>query len=67
MAPRRTLVSHDIDEAISVGDRTLLMSGRPGRIVKSCQVEIASPREKHLEAVTVLSFQVLATLHAARL
>jgi NitT/TauT family transport system ATP-binding protein len=37
-------VTHDLTEAISLSDRVLLMSARPGRIVRSDRVNIARPR-----------------------
>jgi NitT/TauT family transport system ATP-binding protein len=38
-------VTHDLTEAISLSDRVLLMSARPGRIVRSDQVTIPRPRD----------------------
>ena len=60
------LVTHDIDEAILVGDRILLMGGRPGRIVHEWRVDIPRPREDHPEAVTALRLQVLEALREVR-
>ncbi|KAF1045278.1 ABC transporter ATP-binding protein [Xylophilus sp.] len=63
------LVTHDIDEAILVGDRVLLMGGAPGRpagIVREWRVDIARPRESHAEAVTSLRLDILAALHRLR-
>lgn len=60
------LVTHDIDEAILVGDRIVLMGGRPGRIVCQWQVEIPRPREAHPGAVTALRLDVLDALRAVR-
>lgn len=37
-------VTHDIDEAILLSDRVLLMSGRPGRILETFPVMFARPR-----------------------
>ena len=37
-------VTHDLTEAIVLADRVLLMSARPGRIVRSDQVNIPRPR-----------------------
>ncbi|MFT7773770.1 ABC transporter ATP-binding protein [Roseateles sp.] len=60
------LVTHDIDEAILVGDRILLMGGRPGRLMREWRVDIPRPREDHPEAVTALRLQVLEALHEVR-
>ena len=37
-------VTHDLTEAIALADRVLLMSSRPGRIVRADQVDIPRPR-----------------------
>ncbi|WP_317202335.1 ABC transporter ATP-binding protein [Janthinobacterium sp.] len=60
------LVTHDIDEAILVADRILLMGGRPGAIVREWRVDIAAPREGHSGAVVALKMDILAALQALR-
>lgn len=37
-------ITHDVDEAIFLGDRVLIMSGRPGRIVETIEVSFNRPR-----------------------
>ncbi|MCS6848204.1 MAG: ABC transporter ATP-binding protein [Anaerolineae bacterium] len=46
-AARKTVlfVTHSIDEALSLGDRVLVMSGAPGRIIKEVHVPFARPRD----------------------
>lgn len=60
------LVTHDIDEAILVADRILLMGGRPGHIAREWRVDIAQPREAHGGAVLALKMDILAALLALR-
>lgn len=59
------LVTHDIDEAILVADRVLLMAGQPGRIRRDWTVDIPHPREAHPAAVTALRLDILAALRDA--
>jgi NitT/TauT family transport system ATP-binding protein len=51
-ADRRTVmfVTHDIDEAIRLGDRVVVMSARPGRILVDIPVPFARPRDLRRDA-----------------
>ncbi|WP_445289260.1 ABC transporter ATP-binding protein [Variovorax atrisoli] len=60
------LVTHDIDEAILVADRILLMGGAPGRIVREWRVPAQRPRTADAAAFTALRLDILAALHTAR-
>jgi sulfonate transport system ATP-binding protein len=40
------LVTHDIDEAIYLGDRVVVLSDRPGRIKKHLPIPLARPRDR---------------------
>ena len=42
-------VTHDIDEAVRLGDRVLLMSPRPGRIRETVVVSVPRPRPPDLD------------------
>jgi NitT/TauT family transport system ATP-binding protein len=46
-------VTHDIDEAVRLGDRVLVMSQRPGRILESVAVPVPRPRSGDLESAVI--------------
>ena len=41
-------VTHDINEAIALGDRIVVLSGSPGRVVLERRIDIARPRDPEL-------------------
>ena len=49
------LVTHDLREAVFLADTVYVMSSRPGRIVRRCEVNIARPRD--LEVTYTSQFQ----------
>jgi len=60
------LVTHDIDEAILVADRIVLMGGQPGRIMHEWQVDLPRPRLADAQAISALRLEILAALHGVR-
>jgi NitT/TauT family transport system ATP-binding protein len=40
------MVTHDIDEAIAMADRIIIMSSNPGRIVDELKVDLSYPRDR---------------------
>jgi sulfonate transport system ATP-binding protein len=41
------LVTHDVDEAIYLGDRIVVMSSRPGTISRIIEVKTPRPRDRN--------------------
>lgn len=54
LRPTILFITHDIDEAIFLGDRILVMSCRPGKIVKEFEVKLNRPRD--YEIVTTSAY-----------
>lgn len=51
ITPRTTLfVTHDIEEALYLGDRLVILGGRPGRIMGDFAVPFPRPRDQFLKA-----------------
>ncbi|MFL6516374.1 MAG: ABC transporter ATP-binding protein [Chthoniobacterales bacterium] len=65
---RRTtivLVTHDIDEAIYMSDRILIMTPRPGRIERTISVDLDRPRQRSSGEFLRLRSDILEYLHFA--
>lgn len=43
------LVTHDIEEAIFLSDRVVILSERPAKIKKILEVDLSRPREKEVK------------------
>jgi len=54
------LVTHDVDEAVFLGDRVVIMEPRPGRIKRIVDVPLARPRERGSFAFAAIKDDVLA-------
>jgi ABC-type nitrate/sulfonate/bicarbonate transport system ATPase subunit len=65
---RRTtmlLVTHDIDEAIYMSDRIVIMTQRPGRIERTIPVNLQRPRDRSSAGFLELRSEILELLHFA--
>ena len=59
------LVTHDIDEAIYMSDRIVIMTQRPGRIERTIPVELERPRDRSSPEFLRLRGHILELLHFA--
>jgi len=56
------LVTHDVEEAVVLSDRVVVMSARPGRVVREVEVALARPRRRTDPELVALREQVLEAL-----
>src|SRR5581483_9405318 len=65
---RRTtmlLVTHDIDEALYMSDRLVIMTPRPGRIERIIEPNLSRPRQRNSPEFLRLRGEILELLHFA--
>jgi sulfonate transport system ATP-binding protein len=60
--PTLILVTHDVDEAIVLADRVMVMCPRPGRILDGIDVDLPRPRDRQSAAFDFVKRRVLAAL-----
>ena len=65
--PTVLMVTHDVDEAVILGSRVVVMSPKPGRIHDIIDVPLGRPRERRSEAFDALKRRVLASLDGSML
>jgi len=58
------LVTHDVEEAVLLSDRVLVLEAAPGRIARSVEISLARPRARDGGALASLRSEVLEALHA---
>jgi len=56
-------VTHNVREAVRLGQRVVLMGSRPGRIVREWQVDVPHPRTIESPGVGSLSAEITRELH----
>jgi len=60
--PTLILVTHDVDEAVVLADRVIVMRPRPGRLFEEIKVDLTRPRDRASVAFEAVKHQVLASL-----
>lgn len=57
-------ITHDVEEALYLGDRVVVLSARPGRVVMQMEVDLPRPRRQGMIARPAFGAQVAALLEA---
>ncbi|MCX8997476.1 ABC transporter ATP-binding protein [Rhizobiaceae bacterium BDR2-2] len=60
------LVTHDVDEAVLLGGRVVIMSPRPGRIAEIVDVPLPYPRDRRMPEIAPIRNTVLDILDGIR-
>jgi sulfonate transport system ATP-binding protein len=60
--PTLVLVTHDVDEAVVLADRVMVMRPRPGRLFEEIKVDLTRPRDRASAAFEDIKHEVLAAL-----
>jgi sulfonate transport system ATP-binding protein len=60
--PTLVLVTHDVDEAIVLADRVMVLCPRPGRIFDEIDVDLPRPRDRQSAAFDFVKRRVLVAL-----
>jgi sulfonate transport system ATP-binding protein len=60
--PTLVVVTHDVDEAIVLADRVIVMSPRPGRVFTEIETDLPRPRDRQSAAYDFAKRRVMAAL-----
>lgn len=57
------MVTHDVDEAVYLSSTVVVMTSRPGRVVRQIPIELSRPRDRSSEEFFRYTSLILKTLH----
>jgi NitT/TauT family transport system ATP-binding protein len=60
------LITHDIDEALLLADRVLLLGGTPAKVAGEWRIDLPKPREDFVAELGALRIEILQTLRVAK-
>jgi ABC-type nitrate/sulfonate/bicarbonate transport system ATPase subunit len=64
LQPTVLFITHDVDEAVYLADRVLVLGPRPARVVRELQVRLPRPRRQSMVALPVFGEHVADLLQA---
>jgi NitT/TauT family transport system ATP-binding protein len=59
------LITHDIDEALLLSDRVLLLGGSPARQIGEWAIDLPKPREDYIAELGAIRIEIVSTLRNA--
>jgi sulfonate transport system ATP-binding protein len=60
--PTLVLVTHDVDEAVVLADRILVMRPRPGRLFEGVDINLTRPRDRNSQLFETIKRRILTAL-----
>jgi sulfonate transport system ATP-binding protein len=64
--PTLVIVTHDVEEAVVLADRIIIMAPRPGRVITEIAADLPRPRDRQSPAFELVKRRVLAALGRSR-
>ncbi|WP_046868059.1 ABC transporter ATP-binding protein [Microvirga massiliensis] len=59
------IITHDIDEALLLSDRIILLGGTPAREIGQWRIDLPKPREDYIAELGAVRIEILTTLRQA--
>ncbi|HVJ41865.1 MAG TPA: ABC transporter ATP-binding protein [Dongiaceae bacterium] len=63
--PTLLLVTHDVEEAVKLADRAIVLQSRPGRLFAEIAIDLPRPRDALSDAFTIVKRSILDALATA--